>query len=302
VEHVFAVHQCQELRHETEDGRIWVRMAIPLHAPTAGRRMAWLPRPPRLLVGESLASDAVLVLLHNATEAVQKQRELNVKSAIIQEVHHRVKNNLQNIAAILRIQARRVESAEARQQLNDAVNRVMSMSVIHEFLSQDEDRTINVRDVCQRIATQVKQVAVDPEQEIAIQVSGSGIRLPASQATPAALVINELILNAVEHGLRDRRRGTISITLNDLGDAVHLVVEDDGIGLPPDFDPSQQQASLGLQIVQTLVTDDLKGAFRMESVTQDAAAGGEGNGAVATEPRTGARAVVTFPKRNPRLD
>ena len=269
VEHVFAVHQCQELRNETEDGRIWVRMAIPLHAPTSGRRMAWLPRPTRLLGGESLASDAVLVLLHNATEAVQKQRELNVKSAIIQEVHHRVKNNLQNIAAILRIQARRVESAEARQQLNDAVNRVMSMSVIHEFLSQDEDRTINVRDVCQRIATQVKQVAVDPEQEIAIQVTGSGIRLPASQATPVALVINELILNAVEHGLRDRRQGRISIVLEDLGDAVHLVVEDDGIGLPPAFDPSQQQSSLGLQIVQTLVTDDLKGAFRMESAEQN---------------------------------
>ena len=148
----------------------------------------------------------VLVLMHNATEAVQKQRELNVKAAIIQEVHHRVKNNLQNIAAILRIQSRRVSSDEARQALNDAVNRVLSMAVIHEFLSHDEHRPINVKDVCQRIATQLTQVSGSPDQEIAIQVLGSNIRLPASQATPVALVINELLLNAVEHGLQGRPR------------------------------------------------------------------------------------------------
>jgi hypothetical protein len=115
---------------------------------------------------DSRRSMQVLVLLHNATEAVQKERELNVKSAIIQEVHHRVKNNLQNIAAILRIQARRVQSDEARQHLNEAVNRVLSMSVIHEFLSQDEHRPINVKDVCQRIAGQVQQVSGNVEQEI----------------------------------------------------------------------------------------------------------------------------------------
>lgn len=150
--------------------------------------------------------DAVLVLLHNATEAVQKERELNVKSAIIQEVHHRVKNNLQNIAAILRIQARRVQSEEARQHLTDAVNRVLSMSVIHEFLSQDEHRPINIKDVCQRIANQVTEVSARPDQEIAIQVQGSSVRLPASQATPLAMVVNELLLNAVEHGLKERAR------------------------------------------------------------------------------------------------
>ncbi len=229
----------------------------------------------------------MLVLIHNATEAVQRQRELNVKAAMIQEVHHRVKNNLQTIAAILRIQARRAEQEETRQHLTGAVNRILSMSVIHEFLSHDEHRSINIRDVCQRIGDQVTRVAGSPEQEIEIQVRGPNIRLPASQATPMAMVINELLLNAMEHGLAGLSHGRVDVELSDLGDAVRVVVEDDGSGLPPDFDPVQSK-SLGLQIVHTLVTDDLKGELQMTSARDEA---------TAAQPGRGTRAVVTFPKR-----
>lgn len=292
VEQVFATQRCKETRHETDDGRIWVRMAVPLRSPPLRRRSRWLHLPLAWpLAGGRLGPNAVMVLLHNATEAVQKQRELNVKSAIIQEVHHRVKNNLQNIAAILRIQARRVSSDEARQHITDAVNRVLSMSVIHEFLSQDEHRPISVKDVVQRIAVQVTQVSVPPDQDIAIQVLGSNVRLPASQATPVAMVLNELLLNAVEHGLQGRPRGRITITLDDLGDAVRITVEDDGSGLPPDFDPAHHSSSLGLHIVHTLVTDDLKGTLTLESRASETPTE-EG----AREP-SGARAVVSFPKR-----
>ena len=121
VEEVFAAHRCLERRYESDDGRIWVRIAIPLHMPSVRWRAAWRSLPWEWASGadEDSDLDGVLVLMHNATEAVQKQRELNVKSAIIQEVHHRVKNNLQNIAAILRIQARRVESDEARIHLTE---------------------------------------------------------------------------------------------------------------------------------------------------------------------------------------
>jgi two-component sensor histidine kinase len=285
VEGVFATQQCSEQRTESEDGRIWVRSAVPLRSHRARWRTTWrtLPwdRPPGN--GEESDLEAVMVLLHNATEAVQKQRELNVKSAIIQEVHHRVKNNLQNIAAILRIQARRVQSDEARVHLTEAVNRVLSMAVIHEFLSHDEHRPINVKDVCQRIASQVAQVSGSPDQEISVQVAGSNIRLPASQATPVAMVVNELLLNAVEHGLAGRTSGRILIQLDDLGDAVRISIEDNGNGLPPDFDGVQHAKSMGLHIVHTLATDDLKGSFVMQAGEQE-----------------GARAVVTFPKKNIR--
>ncbi len=266
VEETFQTQKCLEERQESSDGRIWIRRTVPLHMPPARWMQLLLGVPWYNLAQRKHAGiDAVLVMVHNATETVQKQRELNVKAAIIQEVHHRVKNNLQNIAAILRIQARRTENEEAKQHLTDAVNRVLSMSVIHEFLSQDEHRPISLRDICQRIATQVAQVSSNPEQEIAIHVAGPNIRLPASQATPAAMVINELLLNAVEHGLRDRHKGHIEIELTDLGDAVELIVTDDGNGLPTDFGVKPSR-SLGLQIVQTLVTDDLKGEVTIESL------------------------------------
>ncbi|NJN82529.1 MAG: sensor histidine kinase [Caldilineaceae bacterium] len=234
---------------------------------------------------------------------MEKQRELNVKSAIIQEVHHRVKNNLQTIAAMLRIQARRSESEETKQALTGAVNRILSMSVIHEFLSQDEHRPINIRDVCQRIADQVTRVAASPDQEIDIRVQGPTIRLPASQATPMAMVVNELLLNALEHGLADVNQGQILIELGDLGDAVQIVVQDDGAGLPPGFDPEQSK-SLGLQIVHTLVTDDLKGELRLETgATLEHPTDGEHiGGGKALSTQIGTRAIVTFPKRSLRVD
>jgi two-component sensor histidine kinase len=295
VEQVFADGLCEEVRRESPDGRIWVRIAVPLRLPAFRWRNALVTPPWAWSThssADSRAVNQVMVLMHNATEAVQKQRELNVKSAIIQEVHHRVKNNLQNIAAILRIQARRVQSDEARQHLNEAVNRVLSMSVIHEFLSQDEHRPINIKDVCKRIAGQVQQVSGNVDQTVTVQITGPNIRLPASQATPVAMVINELLLNAVEHGLSDRAQGEIQIVLDDLGDAVRIIVGDNGGGLPPGFDPAQQTSSLGLHIVHTLVTDDLKGTLNMHSVWPENAA----DGSIAAP--VGAQAVVTFPKRS----
>ncbi len=309
AEEAFRTKHCLEVRHEASDGRIWVRKAVPLHLSPADWLQLWATIPMMPWYGpfrhKQHEIDAVLILVHNATENVQKQRELNVKSAIIQEVHHRVKNNLQNIAAILRIQARRCESEEAKQHLTDAVNRVLSMSVIHEFLSQDEHRPINFRDVCQRIANQVAQVSSNPEQEIHIQVSGPNIRLPASQATPATMAVNELLLNAVEHGLRDRRKGSIQIKLTDLGDRVELVVEDDGIGLPADFG-ARPSNSLGLQIVHTLVTDDLKGTLHLETIEPTGETGAidpaTRDATILQLDKLGTRVTVIFPKRSLGVD
>lgn len=314
VDRVFATASCVEEREERPDGRVWVRKGIPLRTEAEGQPLARLRSFwQNLLRGSDPGSaDSVLVLLHNATEAVQKQRELNVKSAIIQEVHHRVKNNLQTVAAILRIQARRAQSEETRQQLTDAVNRILSVSVIHEFLGSGDERLINIRDLAHRVAEQVGQVTYTPEQEIEIRVEGPRIRLPAGQATPVAMVINELMLNALEHGLQGHRRGTIEIELEDLGQAVRVSVQNSGSGLPPDFDP-QQHSSLGLQIVHTLVADDLKGEVKIVSLpgpgetdgdmAHVAVAGEESGEAPVKEIRAGGtRAEVTFPKRSLKVD
>lgn len=291
---------CVQTRHESEDGRVWVRTAIPLRAPRGSlylmrrrlrRQLPWMNS---VAPEHAPQVDGVLVLVHNATETVQRERELKVKSVIIQEVHHRVKNNLQTIAAILRIQSRRFQGEEARQQLTDAVNRILSMSVIHEYLSQDEHRPINIRDVCQRILGQAQQVTVNPGQQVEIAMEGPNIRLPASQATASALIVNELLMNAMEHGLRDRHRGVIRIALEDLGDEVRITLLDNGSGLPSDFDPDESR-NLGLQIVYTLVTDDLKGKLQFEQVTGDDTHAVEGT-------HSGTRAIVTFPKRSINIE
>lgn len=297
VDSAFHAYEPAKVRRESEDGRIWVRKVIPLEAPPANWQswqnyLPWQTSPTR---ANGDQADAVLVLIRNATEAVQKQRELNVKSAMIQEVHHRVKNNLQTIAAMLRIQARRTKTDEARQALLDAVNRVLSMSVIHEFLSQDEHRPINIRDVCQRVATQALQVIANPDQVVDVQVDGPSIRLPAGQATPTAMVINELVMNALEHGVGEQPRGRIGITLTDLGDAVRIAVEDNGRGVADDFDLNTSN-SLGLQIVRTLVTDDLKGTLEI-GVAHPELETNPGNGSETWEGR-GAIVVFTFPKRS----
>lgn len=298
VSEAFANAICEEDLYDGEDGRTWIRRTIPLTVYGSGLLAGWVPEwvsssrprvPASSEPGEGKRRiDLVMMLLHNATETVAKQRELNVKAALVKEVHHRVKNNLQNIAAILRMQARRSQSDETQVALTDAVNRVLSMSVIHEYLSQGDSRSINVRDVCARIAQQVKEVALAPDQQIDIQVQGPAIRLPASQATPTALVINELLLNALEHGMKNRARGIINVTLADQGDMVSIEVADDGAGLPPGFQQSLQGGggSLGLQIVHTLVTDDLKGSLVYESAGTDE-----------TGNEQGARVLVNFPKR-----
>jgi two-component system, sensor histidine kinase PdtaS len=305
VDEVLNSNICVEQHHETADGRVWIRKALPLHkSPTWRVLRLRAPRWSLFRAQERTTVDAVMVLLHNATDAVAKQRELNVKSAIIQEVHHRVKNNLQTIAAILRIQARRVQGEEARQQLSDAVNRILSVAVIHEFLSEDEYQPINIRDLCQRIAHQVQKVAGNPEQEIAIDIVGPNIRLPSSQATPVAMVLNELVLNALEHGLAGHSQGRILIDLSEEGNMVQVVIRNSGSSLPPDFDPRQSQ-SLGLQIVQTLVQDDLKGELKISSIipstdlsSEDSEDGMQSNGVI----HHGTQAMVTFPKRSLKVD
>ncbi|MFQ5812145.1 MAG: sensor histidine kinase [Anaerolineae bacterium] len=262
------------LEEETQEGhRVWIKKAIPLTSrwEVVGlRRFLGLPLPKPRLVG-------ALLTVHDETEVRRKERELKVKSAMIQEIHHRVKNNLQVIAALLRMQSRRSESEEVRRALDDSVARILSVAVVHEFFSQQEAGVINIKDVGQRIVKHTRQGILQPDKRIRLTLSGPGIYLPAQQATTCALIINELLQNAVEHGYERKPGGTISVNLRDDGDRVVITVVDDGQGLPEDFS-LEQADSLGLQIVQTLVRDDLKGRFELR----------EGEGV---------SAIVTFPKQ-----
>ena len=250
----------------------WVKKAVPL----VGRpREGWLGR----LRGLNDELAGVIVVIHDITDERRKEQELKIKSAMIKEIHHRVKNNLQTIAALLRLQARRTGSPEVGEMLQETINRILSIAVVHEFLAHDESSIVNIREVSQRIVTEVARSILDPEKRIHFSLEGDDIYLPTQQATSCALIINELLQNAVEHGYATRSEGVITVRLRENADQHQVEIVDDGQGLAPDVN-GHQAVSLGLQIVQTLVREDLKGHFELQNV--------DGRGA---------RALVLFPKQ-----
>ncbi len=249
----------------------WVKRAIPLVAST---RIGWLQR----LARDTSEIDGVLVIIRDVTGERQREQELRIKSAMIKEIHHRVKNNLQTIAALLRLQARRTGSPEIGDILKQTINRILSIAVVHEYLSHEEESIVNLRDMCQRIINEVMQGVVDPEKRVRFSLDGADLLLPTQQATSCALIINELLQNTVKHAFSQRTDGRVDVHLRDDGEQLQIEILDDGAGLSPGF-TQKSERSLGLQIVHTLVREDLKGQFDLQ----------------AREGR-GVRATVTFPK------
>lgn len=207
-------------------------------------------------------SVCTVVILTDVTELKKKEKELLIKSAVIQEIHHRVKNNLQTIASLLRLQARRTTSQEVKAALQESVNRISSISVVHEFLSQQDAEFIDVAEVTKNILELVIQNMLEPDFDLQTSFNGQTVILPSEQASSLALVINELIQNSIEHGFTGRREGLIGVEIATLIDSYKIEIYDNGIGMPPDFNP-QASNSLGLQIVRTLIESDVGGSFEM---------------------------------------
>jgi len=155
----------------------------------------------------------MLLFVADVTQLRKKEKELLVKSAVIQEIHHRVKNNLQTIASLLRLQARRSESPEVRAALKESVNRILSISLVHEFLSQQDEEVINVAEVARNIFDLVIESMVEPGFEIQKIFEAEPVVLPSEKASSLALMVNELVQNAIEHGFVGRQNGLIVLKL-----------------------------------------------------------------------------------------
>lgn len=267
------------LEQETEEAnRIWIRKVIPLVSYPAAH-WHWLER---FNIKAHERKYGIIITLHDETDIRRQDEELRVKNAMIQEVHHRVKNNLQTIAGLLRMQARRVKSEEARLVLDETLNRILSVAVIHEFLSNENSNIINIKEVSYRIIAQFEQGVLSPDKQIKLKLTGEMINLPARQATACSLIINELLQNAIEHGFEEKHSGTVELNLADKGDEVMITVSDNGDGLPGDFHVDQS-GSLGLQIVKILVEGDLRGKIQWENAAHN---GGEGLSVIITFPKT----------------
>ncbi|HWL96719.1 MAG TPA: sensor histidine kinase [Nocardioidaceae bacterium] len=196
-----------------------------------------------------------LVLIRDVTELRRRERELLTREATIREIHHRVKNNLQTVAALLRLQARRLPNAEGRSALEEAVRRVGSIAIVHDTLSQTFEESVDFDQVADRLRAMVVDVA-SPEGSVETRREGSFGVLTGEVATPLAMVLTELLQNAVEHGLRDRA-GTVTLRARRGAAALCVDVDDSGVGLPDAFDPTD--GTLGLSIVTTLVQAELGG-------------------------------------------
>lgn len=210
----------------------------------------------------ALATGA-LVLVEDVTDAVRREQELHVKEMAIREVHHRVKNNLQTIASLLRIQARRSTNDEAVRALEEAVERVSSMAVVHEMLASSADESVDLTAAVTTVVDMVRRGLTGADSDITITVGGETGLVPAQVATSFALVVAELVHNAIEHGVGPLGHGVVNVSLERGDDDVTLAVRDSAAALSPEFE-ADSSSHLGLAIVKTVVEDDMRGTLRFE--------------------------------------
>ena len=198
-----------------------------------------------------------VVLLRDVTEIRVRDQTLITKDATIREIHHRVKNNLQTVAALLRIQARRTHSQEAKEALVNAERRVASIAVVHDTLSTGLSQSVDFDEVFDRTIPLTSEVASVNNVRVRTERIGSFGVLPSGYATPLALALTELVTNAVEHGLPGIEDGRVTIEAMRSDDELVVQVVDNGKGLPA----GTVGSGLGTQIVKTLITGELSGAI-----------------------------------------
>jgi len=215
-----------------------------------------------------------VVLVHNVTELRRKDRALISKDATIREIHHRVKNNLQTVSALLRLQSRRIEDPNASAAIEEAVRRVASIALVHETLSTSAQDSVQFDEVISKIIQSAVELSTRPN-EITISKEGEFGAIPSLVATPLALVITELVHNALEHGVSETG-SVVRVSVTREGSMMTASVIDDGTGIPSDFS-LEKNTNLGLQIVHTLTLNELAGEIEF------------------IKPSTGTEVRITFP-------
>jgi two-component sensor histidine kinase len=243
-----------------------------------------------------------VILLRDVTDVRRLDRLLLSKDAAIREVHHRVKNNLQTISSLLRLQARRVTAKAGREALHEAERRVRSIAIVHEILSRDPGDQVSFDEIVASLVQMAKDSVVGPGG-VEITVEGDLGDLPADVATPLAVTVAELLQNAVQHAFGADRRpfspgrgakrkpgplkhriGRVSVGLGHDEHGLSVDVRDDGVGLPKGFD-IERTNSLGLSIVRDLVVSQLDGSIEMRRVPKSDGGGTLVRIAVPTGPR-----------------
>ncbi len=236
-----------------QDGRPSMRIEAEARGATVLFRA--LPLQPR---GQSAGA---LVLVRDVTEVKRRDRALMSKDATIREIHHRVKNNLQTVAALLRLQSRRTGNTTAKQALDESVRRVTSIALVHETLSMSVDERVDLDDVVDRVIPMMSDLAA-AESGVKVRRDGRFGVVAAELATPLVMVLTELVQNALEHAFPEEWGGEVVVQAERSARWLDVVISDDGRGLPQGFSLEHAER-LGLQIVRTLVESELRGSLSL---------------------------------------
>ena len=204
---------------------------------------------------ETLAKQAAVSIEH---------AKLAVRNTLMQEMHHRVKNNLQQVASLLRLQMRHSNYKSLEEALNDCLGRILAIAGVHDLLSREDLDHVGIRSIAETLVHHQQSSLMLPDRHIQFEVRGTDVTLNMSQATQLALVLNELIQNAMEHGFKVTQNGAIHINVEEKNEEVSVWVSNSGDPLPENFDPTQE-SNLGLKIVDNLARA-LGGRFKMSDV------------------------------------
>ena len=220
------------------------------------------------LVDDGEMTGAV-VLLRDVSDLRRLGRQLISKDATIREVHHRVKNNLQTISSLLRLQGRRLASPEAKLAIEESVRRIRTIALVHETLSRAAGEQTEFNEVLRGLVRIVEEALSSSERPVRFEVVGDAGSLRAEVATPLAVVLSELLQNALEHAFPDDGRTwpdgrEVQVMLHNDGVELLVAVRDNGVGLPPGF-TMDSATSLGLSIVRALVSSELGGTISIHS-------------------------------------
>ncbi len=208
-----------------------------------------------------------LVLLRDVSDVRRRDRMLVSMDTTMREIHHRVKNNLQTVSSLLRIQGRRLESPEAKLAIDESVRRIASIAVVHEMLANSGGDEVQFRDVLQPIVTMAATTLVSADRPVEFRLVGDGPTLISSKASSLAVVVSELLQNAVEHGYpTGGGGGTVTVELFTSSTELQVRVHDDGVGVEPGFDASASPG-LGLTIISSLVSGELGGELKIRPAT-----------------------------------
>ena len=208
-------------------------------------------------LSRNLERSGAIILTRDVTQVRLREKEMVTKDATIREIHHRVKNNLQTVASLLRIQMRRTNSEVAKEALGQAMRRVGAIAVVHDTLSEGLSQTVDFDVVLQRVLILVAEVASADQITVKPLATGQAGLLPSEYATPLAVVLAELVTNAVVHGIKLKRDGEVAIESTRLDGSLIVLVVDNGGGLTG----GKVGDGLGTQIVRTLVNGELGGSI-----------------------------------------